>query len=466
MRNQVNSISDLGKGPPATGNNPVFTTTGWRIDVSTTSGVDVRSYGAVGDGVADDTTALLNCFAAEDAIWIPDGTFRYTTWLPMRSNQTIRGNGASSILFNDKSNATIDKRACLLPGNHHPVNMATQTSYALNTIAYGDPSVICTTAGDATNVTVDELVIVGSATNLLGVSRHAQLNKISGISAGTITLVDPIEATMTDARLWKIGGTDVSTGTPIYAVENILVENLGFMGRSALASKDAVFGGTFRDLTMLDVANFMSVNLMSNVTFERLRGSYCSRYLEFAFNSYNVTARDWKGRFTPPAGLQTGESMVLPIQLGEQAYRILLDDVQCHIDPLFTTATNLAQLKGSKLTMRKNDWRFNASAGSVAISIPDSAYTGFPVSNITFEECRLAAPGKARIVQIGGAAVAPENPQEVHFRGGELVESVTGESIWFQAGTGFSCSMRDRTGKAVKISGAARYPALNGYRRG
>ena len=424
---------------------------------------NVKAYGAKGDGVIDDAAAIQAaidaCAAAGGGdVFVPPGTYLLKTWVLVKSNVHLYGTGEASVLRNDKTNAVVDKRACLLIGNHHPANMASQTKYNLNAIAQGDATITATTAGDTANFALNELVIVGSQTNLSGVSRHAQLNKIKAIAAGVITLQDPIEAAISDGAIWKISGTDASTATAIYAVENVTVEKLAFQGRSALASKAAVFGGIFRDLTMLDVDNFISTGLLSNCLFENLDGLYTSRYLEFAFNSYNITARNWKGR------LSAGPGSILPIHLGEQCYRILLDNVQCHLDPRFTFNAEVLQVKGSAITLRNCDFRHGGTAGSQCFQIPDGAYTGFGYEGILFENCRLAAPGKARIGTIGGSTENAQNPRAIDFRGGTMVESTTTESLWFQAGSGLSCSMLDRTGKTFKVS-VARYPYLSGYRR-
>jgi hypothetical protein len=433
-------------------------------DITWRSVKDPR-YGATGNGTTDDTAAIQAAIDAANAagggtVYVPQGTYRLTTWLLLKSNVHLIGTGAESILYNDETNATVDKRACVLVGNHHPANMATQTSYALNAIALGDSVVTATTAGDTANFAVGELVIVGSATNLSGVSRHAQLNKITAIASAVITLKDPLESAISDGKIWKINGTDSSTSTAIYAVENVSIEKFGFRGRSAVASKGCMFGATFRDLTMIDVDNFWSTNMMTNTLLENINGVWTSRFLEFAFNSYNVTARNIKGQYTTPAG------GLVPIVMGEQLFRGLLDNVQCRVDSRFTTAVELIQAKGSEITFHHCDFRHGGTAGSMAINIPDGAYTGFGYEHIVFDECNLAAPSKARVALIGGTTVNAQNPKEIHFKGGQLLETVTTESIWFQACGPSSCSMRDRTGKSINVRATSKYPNLNGYRRG
>jgi hypothetical protein len=497
LERQITSVSDLVAGTPAGDDVPVFDGTAWRPGPGPgtlppspgPAGSALRmgaggpawgasavsyatDYGADRTGVADSTPAIQAALDAAFAagggtVFLPTGTYRTTTWLLVRSNVSVRGDGADSVIFNDKTNPTIDKRACLLVGNHHPALMASQTGYGLNAIAAGDSAVTCTTAGDAATFADGQLVVVGSATNLSGVSRHAQLTKVAGTpDAGVVTLVDPIEAAIADGKIWTIGGTDPSTGTAVYAAENVAIADLGFKGRAAIATKGASYRATFRNLWMLDTHLFFGTNMLSNCLIENLHGQFSGRYLEFAMNSYNVTARNWHGRFRPPTGLQAGEAMVFPIHLGEQPFRILLDDVQCHLDARYTPNTELAQVKGSKIAVRSCDWRHGGASGSAAVTVPDCAYAGFNYDGIVFDECRLDAGSKARVVQVGGAAVAAENPQDVHFRGGELLGTPSGESIWFQTGRGCSCSMRDRTGKAVKVSTTARYPMLSGYRRG
>lgn len=68
----IHSISDLGKGPPATGNLPIFTSTGWRNDLPA-HGLDIRAFGATGAG-ANDSVAMQA--AIDAAVALGGGTIR------------------------------------------------------------------------------------------------------------------------------------------------------------------------------------------------------------------------------------------------------------------------------------------------------------------------------------------------------------------------------------------------------
>jgi len=57
-----------------------------------------QAFGAVGDGITDDTVALQSFLDAASYGFIPAGTYKFTATLSFRSNQTIFGSGAQSIL--------------------------------------------------------------------------------------------------------------------------------------------------------------------------------------------------------------------------------------------------------------------------------------------------------------------------------------------------------------------------------
>jgi len=59
----------------------------------------VTDYGAVGDGVTDDSVAIQNAVNDNNGVFFPSGTYKVGTPIVLKSNNTLFGEGASSVVL-------------------------------------------------------------------------------------------------------------------------------------------------------------------------------------------------------------------------------------------------------------------------------------------------------------------------------------------------------------------------------
>lgn len=82
---------------------PDFTATGTGAATRTSDDkfsdfISIKDFGAVGDGLTDDTTAIQNALAAHDFVYIPPGEYLISSTIQISSNKKLMGAGQSSIL--------------------------------------------------------------------------------------------------------------------------------------------------------------------------------------------------------------------------------------------------------------------------------------------------------------------------------------------------------------------------------
>jgi hypothetical protein len=87
--------------------------------------VSVKDFGAVGDGAADDSTAITNAIASNRDVYFPVGTYRITTPLVFSSLQNVRLRGAGSNSTKIKCDAAIpfaNSALAFIDASHIEVN--------------------------------------------------------------------------------------------------------------------------------------------------------------------------------------------------------------------------------------------------------------------------------------------------------------------------------------------------------
>ncbi|PCJ98572.1 MAG: hypothetical protein COA45_07585 [Zetaproteobacteria bacterium] len=82
---------------------PDFTATGSGASTRTSADkfsdmVSIKDFGAVGDGLVDDTIAIQNALTAHDAVFVPEGVYLLTATIRLNARQSLIGAGQSSVL--------------------------------------------------------------------------------------------------------------------------------------------------------------------------------------------------------------------------------------------------------------------------------------------------------------------------------------------------------------------------------
>ncbi|MDH5722923.1 MAG: glycoside hydrolase family 55 protein [Alphaproteobacteria bacterium] len=60
--------------------------------------ISVKDFGAVGDGLSADTSAIINALAASDSVFLPEGEYLVTGTITLTARQSLIGSGQKSVL--------------------------------------------------------------------------------------------------------------------------------------------------------------------------------------------------------------------------------------------------------------------------------------------------------------------------------------------------------------------------------
>lgn len=180
--------------------------------------VSVKDFGAVGDGIADDTTAIQNAIdeviLTGQKLYVPAGTYLITTPLVANGSLKIFGDGASSVL--DCSALAASTNALTIQGSLSATTTIMTAFPALNARTISVASSTGFAYGDMIQITSTQPFSTQDPTYLKG-----ELGFVQSVGSGTITLNAGLKDTYTSGTV---------TVRKINAIENPMVADLKLVG--------------------------------------------------------------------------------------------------------------------------------------------------------------------------------------------------------------------------------------------
>jgi hypothetical protein len=278
--------------------------------------VNVRDFGAVGDGITDDTAAIQ---AAVDYAYangidvvfpsdIPD-YYKVTVNIVCRSGVSMKGIGGHAKIknLNTTGSSTMNK-AVFLMGNLATQIVQNLTFYSCGTISAGSVVTLSTPA-DASNFSVGTQVVTAS-TNFsvaagTNVFDYMHLNEVVSIVGAVITLKYPIDISYVGgiAKLSELSTTGAPVVLPLYFIENCSFENLDIESTSyPFPSYTGTYNVTMRDCIIRGRTGIYG-NCFQYSTFDNLTCYFSDVSGEFAENSLSTTLVNSKFIYTYDAAI-------------------------------------------------------------------------------------------------------------------------------------------------------------------
>lgn len=193
--------------------------------------VNVKDYGAVGDGVADDTAAIQAAINSGKTIIEGAGlTYKTTVPISVPSNVMLQ-----NFVFDMTS---LPDSSALYFGLQATGSIGSSLSLTANaTGGFGPNPSIALSSGDAATLSAGDLIYITSSVDWSSGTKIGELAEVLSVSSGTVSLQSPLT--------YSYATTDSAVVRKITPAANITVRNCTATGPSAITGSPQLRSGFF-----------------------------------------------------------------------------------------------------------------------------------------------------------------------------------------------------------------------------
>lgn len=376
--------------------------------IATSLKVNVKQFGAKGDGITNDTVSFQKAISTGKSVFIPIGTYIITENLVLNSNQELTGEGALSVLkagadglrdfvgIRGVSNVRISNFK--IDGGGQTTDVYSGYKYCFGVTVY-----------NASNITIENLTIDKCGVAKSGTPLQIQDDNyfggygiIVGARHGTVKNV-----LVRNCRVSNIAGGGNITGDGIYVegynvdpaittenivVENCYVENVGrhcyaAAGDPLVAATGVVFKGCSGKNSALS-----GIDFEEGLDCKFLDGEFqnCGTYYAY-YNSTTVYGADYRLK----AGIATGNdshyNVIKNVKLKNCYYGITYGAGHDNTwENITVTSSSVNDVLRGLARFGENNSLINCKFLTTGQTI-NSFYNGTANSNLTVENCTFAS---------------------------------------------------------------------------
>lgn len=322
----------------------------------------VTEFGAVGDGVHDDTAAIqagidavsasgTNANASQE-LTLPPGQYNITKPLLMKSFVQFRGTRGQSIIVNTATDP--NRQVHVILGLAHPwafdernatdaqgrnqvfTNMPVdQTNWAKDST-----SLNLKNSNDANNLTVGEIACIRSEVGFkVGDYEQpdfVQFNKIRAINGNKIDFADKALNSIPNPQICKVGGRNpyysyvMEKDVSWYSAQWVEISGITFRGGSAGLGGSLCYSCFVKQVDFENIETPMAMNALVKNIFSDINATYTGRAIEIKMASSQSSFKNINLRYIPKGCANPAEchlNAVWPVDVGERSVDIGFNNI-------------------------------------------------------------------------------------------------------------------------------------------